>query len=291
MRITIDVICKFLSEINAIYINHYYNNKKLYITYSILSKQYTKRWDKLKKYIKFKKQDVNCITSYHKKYTEDDIQNILNKIGFTLCGKYTKLHDAHEIKCNYCNTIIKRTLEQFIYYIKSPCNCIRKTNRETRINTIRKSIINENRVDIISENKHNFLLRCKSCYRQFIRNVCTESSYCKICTKASSRINNKKIFLDFVYYEDICRKLTNNIRSKYNIYHSDETMCIDHKFSISKGFENNIPPYIICHPNNLHFITNIDNRKKYNNCNISIQDLYISFGKWLSDNLNYLNEL
>lgn len=49
---------------------------------------------------------------------------------------------------------------------------------------------------------------------------------------------------------------------------------LDHKYSKHQGFLNNIPPEIIGHYSNLQMIPRYSNRKKYNKCSITIDQLY-----------------
>lgn len=49
---------------------------------------------------------------------------------------------------------------------------------------------------------------------------------------------------------------------------------LDHKYSITKGFENNIPPKIIGNIHNLEFLPFKENVSKGINCSITIEELY-----------------
>lgn len=49
---------------------------------------------------------------------------------------------------------------------------------------------------------------------------------------------------------------------------------LDHKFSISEGFKNNIPPYIIGNIINLEMLPYKDNISKYVRCSISKEELF-----------------
>lgn len=49
---------------------------------------------------------------------------------------------------------------------------------------------------------------------------------------------------------------------------------LDHKFSKTMGFLNNIPPEVIGHYANLELILKADNRSKRTNCSITIAELY-----------------
>jgi hypothetical protein len=48
---------------------------------------------------------------------------------------------------------------------------------------------------------------------------------------------------------------------------------LDHKFSISEGFKNGIPPCIIGSQHNLEYILSKDNLIKLNKCTISLTNL------------------
>ena len=49
---------------------------------------------------------------------------------------------------------------------------------------------------------------------------------------------------------------------------------LDHKYSKHQGFLNNVPPEVIGHYSNLQMIPRHSNRKKYNKCSITIDELY-----------------
>ena len=49
---------------------------------------------------------------------------------------------------------------------------------------------------------------------------------------------------------------------------------LDHKYSKHQGFLNNVPPEVIGHYSNLQMIPRHSNRKKYNKCSITIDQLY-----------------
>jgi len=49
---------------------------------------------------------------------------------------------------------------------------------------------------------------------------------------------------------------------------------LDHKYSITEGFKNNVPPKIIGSIHNLAFIPYIENVKKGTKCSINLEELY-----------------
>lgn len=52
---------------------------------------------------------------------------------------------------------------------------------------------------------------------------------------------------------------------------------LDHEFSISQGFLNNIPPYIIGHISNLRMIPSKENNSKGSKCSITKDELFRRF--------------
>ena len=58
-----------------------------------------------------------------------------------------------------------------------------------------------------------------------------------------------------------------NIKFKKDAYH------IDHKFSISEGFKQGVPPEIIGDIVNLEMIPAIENIRKYGKCSITLKKL------------------
>lgn len=82
---------------------------------------------------------------------------------------------------------------------------------------------------------------------------------------------------DFKYYRNKVQNETiRNIKK-----HSPEMLelrsndlHIDHMYSISEGFKNNIPPYIVGNINNLRLLEARENIKKGSKCDISIDLLY-----------------
>ena len=85
---------------------------------------------------------------------------------------------------------------------------------------------------------------------------------------------------NWIIYEGIVDRIT---RESW-IYHNDKINPdnlprgreyeLDHKYSKHQGFLNNIPPDVIGHYSNLQMIPRYSNRKKYNKCSITIDQLY-----------------
>ena len=87
---------------------------------------------------------------------------------------------------------------------------------------------------------------------------------------------------DWGIYESIVDRIT---RESW-LYHNDKINPenlprgheyeLDHKYSKHQGFLNNVPPEVIGHYSNLQMLPRHSNRKKYNKCSISIDELYES---------------
>jgi hypothetical protein len=85
---------------------------------------------------------------------------------------------------------------------------------------------------------------------------------------------------NWIIYEGIVDRIT---RESW-VYHNDKINPdnlprgreyeLDHKYSKHQGFLNNIPPDVIGHYSNLQMIPRYKNRKKYNKCSITIDQLY-----------------
>lgn len=72
-----------------------------------------------------------------------------------------------------------------------------------------------------------------------------------------------------------------SLKDKYSIYDLEKrSLCgiddgyqVDHKYSISKGFQHNIPPEIIGCKSNLELVPWLSNTKKHNKCSITQEEL------------------
>jgi hypothetical protein len=100
---------------------------------------------------------------------------------------------------------------------------------------------------------------------------------CKICSgyKLPDRqISEYKIYKSKVWSE------SNKSYRKFFILINPEnlirsrTIHLDHKFSISDGFKNKVDPKIIGHYYNLHMLTSLENRSKWDKSSITLEELY-----------------
>ena len=63
-----------------------------------------------------------------------------------------------------------------------------------------------------------------------------------------------------------------NVRKRFG-YH------LDHKYSITEGFKNKVPPKVIGSIYNLEFIPYNVNVSKGTKCSIKLEELYVLFGR------------
>lgn len=61
----------------------------------------------------------------------------------------------------------------------------------------------------------------------------------------------------------------------------NNTVHLDHIYSISEGFKNNIPPYVIGHWSNLRLLPKIENSSKGARCAKTIDELFTDFETWV----------
>jgi hypothetical protein len=106
-------------------------------------------------------------------------------------------------------------------------------------------------------NKKGFLFCCKEC-----KNMGKTESDWKIYRKKVW--NETKVTL--IKYSNKIKNL--DLRGRKYGY------ALDHKFSVSDGFKNNVEPSIIAHYKNLQIISISENSKKQHNSNISLEELF-----------------
>ena len=82
-------------------------------------------------------------------------------------------------------------------------------------------------------------------------------------------------------YKELVNNLTTKNYNKYksyinpnNIKRGRTTFHLDHIYSVSCGFKNNILPQVIAHPVNLRIISNVENCTKNFKSNITLKELY-----------------
>jgi len=92
----------------------------------------------------------------------------------------------------------------------------------------------------------------------------------KHCVWRITEFNYKK-------YKYIINSL--NLKRTRGEYH------LDHIYSIIDGFNNDVPPEIISHPNNLQMLLEYDNLSKNNKSDISLEELYNRYSYWEAENV------
>ena len=85
---------------------------------------------------------------------------------------------------------------------------------------------------------------------------------------------------DWIIYEGIVDRITRESWLYHNSKINPDNLPrgreyeLDHKYSKHQGFLNNVPPEVIGHYSNLQMIPRHSNRKKYNKCSITLNELY-----------------
>jgi len=93
--------------------------------------------------------------------------------------------------------------------------------------------------------------------------------------------HNYKEYIDKLTNENFCKYYYSinpkELKRAYKHYH------IDHIYSIMNGFKNNIPAKVIANPTNLQMLWYKDNISKKDNSDITIDELYLKYYKYLKE--------
>jgi len=97
----------------------------------------------------------------------------------------------------------------------------------------------------------------------------------------SFRENLEALYENKELYFEVVRALT---EKNYNLYKSHinpknlkrgwKNNHVDHIYSISEGYKNQIDPYLVSHPCNLQMLKAKDNKKKNSKCGHTYEELY-----------------
>lgn len=103
---------------------------------------------------------------------------------------------------------------------------------------------------------------------------------CKLCAWEKSKKYDSGELKDWNWYNAVCRSITLINYRKYYKDINPKKLPIgkyeyhrDHIYSVSHGFNNNVPPYLIGSPVNLHIMWWKDNQSKNSDCWISLNEL------------------
>jgi len=238
------------------------------------------------------------------KLTTEFVKDVFEKNGYKLLSKYkncehklkyvcSKGHchsiswkhfrDGH--RCTYCVNNNKKTIE----FVR---------NEFTKKGAVLLSSVyinNHTKLDYICKNGHKHSITLADW-------VCGKG--CPICRnnklsirrqgagnpnwKNYSEKDLKKLF----NYRMNVRQLTNNNYRKYksvinpfNLPRKRNKYHLDHIYSIIDGFNANVLPEVVAHPNNLQMLLKYDNLSKNNKSDISLEELYNRYSYWEAENV------
>lgn len=108
-------------------------------------------------------------------------------------------------------------------------------------------------------------------------------------------LKNKKRMIYELYatresYTEKVRNFDKYVSRRYNLP-GKEGYELDHKFTISDAYYYGIAPWIVCYPGNREYLLKYENRSKYKESSISIEELLIGFSNWLQENPNYIKDI
>ena len=169
---------------------------------------------------------------------------------------------------------------------------VQKTNKEERNKKI-KQYAKEN-----VHAKEHFCKYCGNILDSRKKVFCSDS--CKLEFRLKNK-EHKQIYKHFCKFTFALNQYPSefdfNLINTYGWYkaknHGDnpEGISRDHCYSIDKGFENLIDPYIISHPANCILIQQRKNATKYTKCDIDINDLINKIKLWNNKYGVYQNKI
>lgn len=114
---------------------------------------------------------------------------------------------------------------------------------------------------------------------------------CPACRFHEDAVSKHKFFYNFDQYAVYTRKLTRLNKIKYkNIIgeRENETMHLDHKFSIYHAYLNHIPLWMCSSPSNLEYLSKELNITKHTDSSVSLSDFLVSFSDFIKVHPEYL---
>jgi len=115
-----------------------------------------------------------------------------------------------------------------------------------------------------------FLLSCKECGHTFKRYstdiVGMGHTKCPNCKPYRYAEKQNPFFRDFNEYSDCVRRLTELNMTRYGKHIRASTSLdvhLDHRFSISDGYDKHLPPWMVACPINLEYISGKENLEKH----------------------------
>ena len=240
----------------------------------VCSNHIKKSFNEIKKYIE--KEGYKLLSKSHK----TSKSKILLKCPKGHTFKTTWNYFKKSKKCSKCSGLKKLTYK----YIKEE---IEKENYKLLSNTYINAL---QKLKVQCPKGHEFKIswngfqqgqRCKKCF--YINN--TKNNHCNWKNYTNEQLNNMKGYKDNViqlsnqnykkYYYSINPQ---KLKRGYNDYH------LDHIYSTTDGFKNNVPVEVISNPNNLQMLWCLDNQSKNYKSDVSKIELYTNYYKY------YLNK-
>lgn len=196
-----------------------------------------------------------------------------------------------KVICNTCNTIWQVRPLHHIGKSKSGCPTCANASRRLHKNKTTEEFILQSTITHCGKYDYSKVIYEKNHLK--VKIICPHHGIfeqspsthlkgigCKICSGYKSTIKQEK---EYRMYKGRVWSITNKSYRKFkNIINPldlprSRVIHLDHKFSISDGFKNGILPEIMGHYTNLQMLQSHENRKKWNNSSITLEQLISSF--------------
>ena len=140
----------------------------------------------------------------------------------------------------------------------------------------------------LTSKSYTFIVSCKThpAYKsRFCESKLLAKNFkCGICTSIEKKTTKKK-----AYYKQVWKITESNYKTFRDTIDPDKLRSVefhlDHIYSISEGFQNNVPASLIGSPSNLRILRSTLNTSKSSRCDQSLDALVEAHQAWVSDRL------
>lgn len=191
------------------------------------------------------------------------------------CSICNSILDDIHIRTVTCSEICHRLLWKRIYTTKDPIT--NKSIANLTAEKVSKKInYSESSKKMVKTKRNSFNELGQDIYQQTaIKTAITRNGEYKGLEGLSDSRRYRALVGSITNKQDITS--LDNFEKRGNWHITQETYHLDHMFSISDGFKENIPPYIIGHISNLIMLPASDNLSKSGKSSVTKEELFSKF--------------
>jgi len=236
---------------------------------------------------KFSNRGQRCkVCTHNKKPTIDSIRDFMKKDNYILLSTEYKgsqkylwvlCPKKHKYKVKWANYQQGKRCPVCAGNIRNSYNVVRDTIKHVfNYKLLTKTYNNAHeKIEIRCDNNHVFTTNY---------NKLQQGRRCPYCNR---RYYTKEELKEFKIYRRFIVKLTSRNFTKYyykinpkKLKRNSSNYHLDHIYTVSDGFKNNMPPEVIANPNNLQMLWWKDNIIKRDRSDQTKQELYLGYYKY-----------